>query len=61
MLNADTGRALSRPAGGPMASHDMYEGQTWKSHPGIDEALVWVLARIPVRHLSAVTRLPPES
>ncbi|KAK7060110.1 hypothetical protein VNI00_000874 [Paramarasmius palmivorus] len=33
-LNTSTGRKLNRPAGGPMASQDFYESQTWKRHVG---------------------------
>ncbi|EGO01505.1 hypothetical protein SERLA73DRAFT_103331 [Serpula lacrymans var. lacrymans S7.3] len=40
-LNESTGRKLPRAAGGPMASQDYYEGQTWKSYPGIFNVASW--------------------
>ncbi|KAJ7895955.1 hypothetical protein B0H14DRAFT_2558408 [Mycena olivaceomarginata] len=33
-INLETGRKLARPAGGPAASQDFYDTQTWKDHPG---------------------------
>ena len=47
-LNLQTGRKLSRPAGGPMATQDAYEGQKWKEHPGIATTLMWCVLNIPV-------------
>ncbi|KAF9468776.1 hypothetical protein BDZ94DRAFT_1244563 [Collybia nuda] len=45
-LNMMSGRKLARPAGGPMASQDLYESQTWKDHPGVSGVVLWC-----VRHL----------
>ncbi|KAF9653060.1 hypothetical protein BDM02DRAFT_3108178 [Thelephora ganbajun] len=46
-VNLSTGRVLSRVAGGPLASQDLYTSQSWKeSHPGISNVLLWVVARI---------------
>ncbi|KAG6906563.1 hypothetical protein DXG01_013191 [Tephrocybe rancida] len=36
-----SGRKLPRPAGGPMATHDFYEGQAWKSTPGVANLVSW--------------------
>jgi len=47
LLNTNTGRKLVRPAGGPVGSHDMYEGQVWKSYPRISSAVLWCVQRIP--------------
>ncbi|VDC03965.1 unnamed protein product [Peniophora sp. CBMAI 1063] len=46
LLNADTGRKLSRPLGGPLAAQDLYEGQVWKSYPGIGEVVLWCVERV---------------
>ncbi|KAI3612996.1 trna-specific trna nucleotidyltransferase [Moniliophthora roreri] len=40
-LNMSTGRKLGRPAGGPMASQDFYEGQTWKGNVGAPSIVLW--------------------
>ncbi|EEB94737.1 hypothetical protein MPER_06401, partial [Moniliophthora perniciosa FA553] len=40
-LNMSTGRKLGRPAGGPMASQDFYEGQTWKANVGAPSTVLW--------------------
>ncbi|TFK43043.1 hypothetical protein BDQ12DRAFT_162717 [Crucibulum laeve] len=40
-LNLETGRKLARPAGGPMASQDYYDSQTWKQHPGVGVVVQW--------------------
>jgi hypothetical protein len=47
-LNVSTGRKLSRPAGGPMARQDYYEGQTWKNYPGAPIALSWCVRQVKV-------------
>lgn len=52
-LNVTTGRKLDRPAGGPMASQDYYEGQTWKSYPGASNLVSWC-----VRHIEVFCPLP---
>ncbi|KAJ7762837.1 hypothetical protein DFH07DRAFT_739057 [Mycena maculata] len=46
-LNLETGRKLARPAGGPMASQDFYDGQTWKEHPGASNIVIWCVRHIP--------------
>jgi hypothetical protein len=49
-VNPSTGRVLSRVAGGPLASQDLYTSQSWKeSYPGIHNVLFWVVARIKVK------------
>jgi len=48
-LNTVTGRKLSRFAGGPLASQDHYEGQTWKEHPGVEYLVSWCVRHIQVR------------
>jgi hypothetical protein len=49
-VNPSTGRALSRVAGGPLASQDLYTSQSWKeSHPGISNVLLWVVDHIKVK------------
>lgn len=49
-VNPSTGRVLSRVAGGPLASQDLYTSQSWKkNHPGISNVLLWVVARIEVK------------
>lgn len=49
-VNPSTGRVLSRVAGGPLASQDLYTSQSWKeSHPGISNVLFWIVARIKVK------------
>ncbi|KZV73557.1 hypothetical protein PENSPDRAFT_674505 [Peniophora sp. CONT] len=45
-LNAETGRKLSRPLGGPMAAQDLYDGQVWKTYPGIGEVVLWCVERV---------------
>jgi len=49
MLNVETGRKLSRTAGGYVAAQDAYEGQVWKQRPGVINALLWCVQRIDVR------------
>lgn len=41
LLHLGTGRRVPKPAGGPMAMQDYYEGQLWKQHPGIDKVVLW--------------------
>lgn len=48
-LNLSTGRKLSRPAGGPMASQDYYENQTWKNAPGAANLLSWCVRHLEVK------------
>ncbi|KAF8075967.1 hypothetical protein FPV67DRAFT_1469893 [Lyophyllum atratum] len=45
-LNA-SGRKLARPAGGPMASQDFYDAQTWKTSPGVVNLVSWCVRHIP--------------
>ncbi|KAF5388141.1 hypothetical protein D9615_000018 [Tricholomella constricta] len=42
-----SGRKLSRPAGGPMASSDFYDEQTWKKSPGIANLVSWCVRLVP--------------
>ncbi|KAG6896867.1 hypothetical protein C0992_005558 [Termitomyces sp. T32_za158] len=44
-LNA-SGRKLPRPAGGPMATQDFYDDQTWKTAPGITNLVSWCVRHI---------------
>ncbi|KAJ6516312.1 hypothetical protein C8R45DRAFT_1087411 [Mycena sanguinolenta] len=46
-INLETGRKLTRPAGGPMASQDFYDSQTWKDYPGASNILLWSVRNIP--------------
>ncbi|KAJ6627433.1 hypothetical protein B0H10DRAFT_1994498 [Mycena sp. CBHHK59/15] len=46
-LNLETGRKLARPAGGPMASQDFYDSQTWKDYPGSSNIVLWCLRNMP--------------
>ncbi|KAJ7265856.1 hypothetical protein B0H12DRAFT_173170 [Mycena haematopus] len=46
-INLETGRKLARPAGGPAASQDFYDSQTWKDHPGSSNVLLWCVRNIP--------------
>ncbi|KAJ7047754.1 hypothetical protein C8F04DRAFT_20951 [Mycena alexandri] len=46
-INLETGRKLTRPAGGPMASQDFYDSQTWKESPGASNVLLWCVRNIP--------------
>ncbi|KAL4261910.1 TTI2 family protein [Pleurotus pulmonarius] len=47
LLHTSTGRKLPRPAGGPLASSDYYESQSWKDHPGAPNLLSWCVRHIP--------------
>ena len=47
-LNLSTGRKLLRMAGGPMATQDYYEAQTWKCHPGVPNILSWCVRNVKV-------------
>ena len=59
-VNPSTGRVLSRFAGGPLASQDLYTSQSWKEgYPGISNVLFWVVARIEVK-ASLLARRPPR-
>ncbi|TFK74389.1 hypothetical protein BDN72DRAFT_833295 [Pluteus cervinus] len=40
-IHVDTGRKLGRAAGGPLASGDYYEAQTWKKYPGAANVVSW--------------------
>ena len=50
-LNLQSGRKLPRPAGGPMASQDFYEGQSWKNQPGTLNLVSWCVRNLRVRSL----------
>ncbi|KAF8591494.1 hypothetical protein K439DRAFT_1553144 [Ramaria rubella] len=45
-LNPESGRKLSRPAGGPFAAHDHYNDQIWKTFPGIANLLLWCVEHL---------------
>ncbi|KAH9950053.1 hypothetical protein B0H21DRAFT_724540 [Amylocystis lapponica] len=45
-LSASTGRTLPRPAGGPHASLDHFQGQLWKTRPGIANLISWCVRRM---------------
>ncbi|KAF8809105.1 hypothetical protein BYT27DRAFT_7232472 [Phlegmacium glaucopus] len=45
-LHSDTGRKLSRAAGGPMAMQDYYEGQRWKEYQGIGKVCFWCVCHV---------------
>jgi hypothetical protein len=47
-VNLETGRKLARPAGGPAASQDFYDTQTWKDHPGAANIVLWCVRNIQV-------------
>ncbi|KAF9498275.1 hypothetical protein BDN71DRAFT_1481305 [Pleurotus eryngii] len=47
LLHTSTGRKLPRPAGGPLASSDYYESQSWKDHPGAPNLVSWCVRHIP--------------
>src|SRR6266436_5898351 len=47
-LHSETGRKLSKAAGGSMAMQDYYEGQRWKEHPGVDKVVLWCVRAIEV-------------
>ncbi|KAJ7068015.1 hypothetical protein C8F01DRAFT_1049818 [Mycena amicta] len=47
-INPETGRKLARPAGGPQASQDFYDSQTWKDYPGASLVVLWCVQNIPV-------------
>jgi len=49
MLNLETSRKLPRAAGGYAAAQDAYEGQVWKTRPGIGNVLLWCVQRVDVR------------
>ncbi|KAI5124880.1 hypothetical protein M0805_007310 [Coniferiporia weirii] len=46
-LNLSTGRALPRTAGGPMASQDYYDEQTWKNSLGLSNVVSWCIRNLP--------------
>ena len=55
-VNPSTGRALSRVAGGPLASQDLYTSQSWKTcHPGISNVLLWLVTYIKVKTFHVVS------
>jgi len=47
-LHSETGRKLSKAAGGSMAMQDYYEGQLWKTFPGIAKVVLWCVHAIEV-------------
>lgn len=51
-LNIQSGRKLPRPAGGPMASQDFFEGQKWKTEPGTSNLISWCVRNMRVRSLA---------
>ncbi|KAJ7224242.1 hypothetical protein GGX14DRAFT_649117 [Mycena pura] len=46
-LSLETGRKLARPAGGPSASQDFYDTQTWKDYPGVSNTVLWCVRNLP--------------
>ncbi|EJD00972.1 uncharacterized protein FOMMEDRAFT_169184 [Fomitiporia mediterranea MF3/22] len=60
-LNISTGRSLHRIAGGPMASQDYYDEQTWKNHPSLSNLISWCISQIPTQDFEQVWHLliPP--
>ncbi|KAH7931416.1 hypothetical protein BV22DRAFT_998586 [Leucogyrophana mollusca] len=60
-LSEATGRKLPRAAGGPMASQDAYEDQTWKSRPGISNVISWCIGNASSRSYESLWHLiiPP--
>ncbi|CAL1702039.1 unnamed protein product [Somion occarium] len=46
MLNPSSARKLPRTLGGPLAQQDYYEGQVWKSHPGIVNVILWCVSHM---------------
>ncbi|KAF7301516.1 hypothetical protein MIND_00717000 [Mycena indigotica] len=60
-INPQTGRKLPRPAGGPQATQDLYDSQTWKDHPGVDLTVLWCVQHIPTNAYDEVWHLvvPP--
>lgn len=53
-LNVETGRKLSRPAGGPLGHLDFLEGQEWKQYPATADVLSWCISHADVRLDSAL-------
>ncbi|KAH7097590.1 hypothetical protein BKA62DRAFT_623655 [Auriculariales sp. MPI-PUGE-AT-0066] len=45
-LSLDTGRRLRRPAGGPAAAMDMFDGQLWKQELGTPATVLWCTAHV---------------
>lgn len=45
-LNIQSGRKLPRPAGGPLASQDFYEGQSWKDKVGTPNSVSWCVRNL---------------
>ncbi|KAI0352729.1 hypothetical protein OH77DRAFT_755501 [Trametes cingulata] len=60
-INAETGRKLARPAGGPMGHLDYLEGQEWKSHPELFNVISWCLSHTDSRSVERLWHLfiPP--
>jgi hypothetical protein len=54
-LNLSTGRKLSRMAGGPLASQDLYEAQAWKEYPGVPNIVSWCVKNMQVRVLRYIS------
>ncbi|KAI0723544.1 hypothetical protein C8Q76DRAFT_723258 [Earliella scabrosa] len=60
-LNVETGRKLSRPAGGPLGHLDYLEGQEWKSYPAVSNVLSWCTTHADARIVERLWHLyiPP--
>lgn len=48
-LSVTTGRAMSRTAGGSLASQDQFQEQIWKEHLGLANLIAWCIRNVPVR------------
>ncbi|RPD62074.1 hypothetical protein L226DRAFT_613398 [Lentinus tigrinus ALCF2SS1-7] len=61
LLNAETGRKLPRPAGGPLGHLDYLEGQEWKAYPALSNVLSWCISHTDSRSVEKLWHLyiPP--
>ncbi|EJD53795.1 hypothetical protein AURDEDRAFT_53188, partial [Auricularia subglabra TFB-10046 SS5] len=60
-LNRSTGRTLARPIGGASGTHDLYDEQPWKQHPGVTSVVLWCTINIEVTNFEQLWHLiiPP--
>lgn len=47
-INVETGRKLTRDAGGPLGYMDYLEGQVWKSYPANTNVISWCITHADV-------------